>query len=115
MKTTAPFAGALALAALSVAGCNSTGSNSLASDIAAFNAQVANNLPTACALIAGVDASFQTIAATGKISNAAVADERAAIAGVNSICANPGAVNAATALQTLANGYAAVVEASKAN
>lgn len=115
MKTTAIFAGAVALATLALASCSSTGSNGLAGDIAAFNAQVANNLPTACALIASVDASFQTIVATGKISGAAVADERAAIAGVNSVCANPGAVNAATALQTLANAYAAVVEAGKAN
>lgn len=115
MKSIAMFAGALALATLSLAGCGSTGSNGLAGDIAAFNAQVANNLPTACALVAGVDASFQTIAATGNISGAAAADERAAMAGVNSICASQGAVNAATALQTLANAYAAVVEASKTN
>ena len=107
--------GALALASISLAGCSSTGSNSLGADIANFNAQVASNLPAACALIAGADASFQTIAATGKVSNIAVADERVAMAGVNSICANPSAVNAASALQALANAYVAVVEAGKAD
>ena len=37
------------------------------------------------------------------------------MAGVDTLCANPGAVNAATGLQTLANAYAAIVEAGKAN
>jgi hypothetical protein len=109
------LAGALALASISLAGCASTGSNSLGADIANFNAQVANNLPAACALIAGADGSFQTIVATGKISNVAIADESVAMAGVNSICANPGAANAASALQALANAYVAVVEAGKAD
>lgn len=112
MKTLA-FGGALALA---LAGCASTGgSGGLSADVAAFNAEVANDLPTACALVATADDSFQTVAATGKLSAAALADEKAAMAGVASLCANPSAVNAATALQTLANAYAAVVQAGKAD
>jgi hypothetical protein len=109
------FAGALALAATLLAGCSATTSTTLANDIATFNVEVANNLPAACALLATADASFQTIVATGKVSGAAVSAERVAMAGVNTLCANPSSVNAATGLQTLANAYAAIVEAGKTN
>ena len=85
-----------------------------ASDIAAFNAAVNNDLPTACALIASADAAFQAVAATGTVDPKVVSAESAAMAGVKTICANPSAVNAATALITLADAYAAVVEAAKA-
>jgi hypothetical protein len=114
MLKTLALAGVLALALAPLAGCGATSSNSLATDIANFNAQVADNLPAACGLLTGADASFQTIVATGKIASAAISAERAAMAAINSICANPGAVNPMTALQTLASAYAAVVEASKA-
>jgi hypothetical protein len=104
-----------ALMAVSLAGCGAPGSNSLASDIASFNASVANDLPAACALIVSPDVSFQTVAATGKLSPSAVAKQKAAMAGVETICANPGAVNAATALPTLAAAYAAVLQANNPN
>jgi|SRR5271154_18555 len=115
MFRTFASAGALALAAIWLAGCSAATQTAINSDIQTFNSQVANNLPTACALLSAADASFQTVAAAGKLSKSAVADESAAMAGVNSICANPRAVNAATALQTLASAYAAIVESSKSN
>jgi len=85
-----------------------------ASDIAAFNTAVNNDLPTACALIASADAAFQAVAAAGTLKAAVVNEEAAAMAGVKTICANPSAVNASTALITLADAYAAVIEAAKA-
>jgi hypothetical protein len=115
MFRTLASAGALALAAIWLAGCTAATQTAIDNDIQTFNGQVANHLPIACALLSTADASFQTIAATGKLSKSAVADESAAMAGVNSICANPQAVNAATALQTLASAYAAIVESSKPN
>lgn len=113
LRSVAMLVGALSFAAVPLAGCAPTGN--LTNDIATFNTAVANDLPTACALLSTANASFQTIAATGKLSATAVTDETAAMAGVNSICANPSAVSAATALATLANAYAAVVEAGKTN
>ncbi|MBV8473356.1 MAG: hypothetical protein JO234_08050 [Hyphomicrobiales bacterium] len=109
------LAGALALALASLAGCSSTNQNALSADIATFNAQVANSLPAACALLAAADASFHMIAAAGKIPGADVSAESAAMAGVNAICANPTGLNAATALQTLASAYVAVVAAGKSD
>jgi hypothetical protein len=107
--------GALALAAAWLAGCSAATQTAIDNDVQTFNSQVASNLPTACALLSAADASFQTVAATGKLSKSAVADETAAMAGVNSICADPQAVNVVTALHTLASAYAAIVESSKLN
>jgi hypothetical protein len=115
MFRTFASAGALALAAIWLAGCTAATQTAIDYDIQSFNSQVANNLPIACALLSTADASFQTVVATGKLSKSAVTEESAAMAGVNSICANPQAVNATTALQTLASAYAAIVESSKAN
>ena len=49
------LAAALALASVSLAGCSSANQSTLSADIATFNAQVANNLPAACALLATAD------------------------------------------------------------
>ncbi len=107
MKTTLAL---LCAAALGLAGCNSA---TLNSDIDAFNTAINNDLPTACALIATANASFQAVVASGTISSQVVKEEAAAMAGVKTICANPGAVNASTALITLADAYAAVVDAAR--
>ena len=112
------FLGAISCAlALSLSGCNSTsgttGTASLTASIAAFNTQVQADLPTACALLSTADTTFQTVGSAGQISAAAVKSEKAAMAGVASICANPSAVSAATALPLIANAYVAVVAASK--
>ena len=72
---------------------------------------MANDLPTACALVSSAWASYQTVVATGTVSAADEATASQAYAAASSICANPGSVNASTALQTLANAYAAVVQA----
>ncbi len=115
--------GALALACVSLGGCVVTGNPSadatnfnanLAADVAAFNQQVGQDLPAACALSVSADVTFQTVAATGKISSGNVSAEKAAMAGVTSLCANPSSLtNPLLALPTLANAYAAIVEAGK--
>jgi hypothetical protein len=98
-----------AAASLAIAGCQST----LNQDVAQFNAAVASDLPTACALVASANASFQAVAATGTLKASVTATEKQAYAGASSICANPSSVNASTALQTLANAYAAIVQAGQ--
>jgi hypothetical protein len=99
-----------ATAASPLASCNQQAS----SDIAAFNTAVNNDLPTACNLVATADAAFQAVAATGTLKAVVVSEEAAAMAGVKTICANPSGVNAANALITLADAYAAIVEAANA-
>jgi len=101
------FAGAIALSAIALSGCQTT----LQKDIDAFNTIVQQDLPTGCALLASADASFQTVAATGTLTASEIATEKQAYAGVKAICANPSGVNAATALSTLANAYAAIIQA----
>jgi len=107
MRLLASFAALCSAAWL--AGCQTTLNN----DVAQFNAAVANDLPTACAVVSSTWAAYQTVAATGTVSPADQKTVAAAYAGALSICANPGQVNAATALQTLANAYAAIVQARR--
>ncbi|MEJ0093418.1 MAG: hypothetical protein WDN46_08265 [Methylocella sp.] len=79
--------------------------------------QVASDVPTACALLQGADASFQTIAATqagvGKpLAASVISDESAAVAGVDQLCANPAAfTSVAGTLSTALSAYAAVMKA----
>jgi hypothetical protein len=94
-------------AAAPIAGCQTT----LNSDIAQFNAAVANDVPTACALVSSTWAAYQTVAATGTVSASDQKTAAAAYARASSICANAGKVDAATALQTLASAYTAIVQA----
>jgi hypothetical protein len=97
---------AVAAAALP-AGCNQ-----IQQQIVSAQQIMASDLPTACALVAQADAAFQTIAATGTIPAKDQKIEAQAYAGVSAICANPASVaNPATALQSIANAYAAVVKA----
>ena len=109
------LAGALALAAALLAGCSATSTNTLANGHRDLQhrgrRQSARGLRSACDRRRFIPDDRRN----GNISSAAVSAERAAMAGVNSICANPSAVNAATALQTLASAYVAIVEAGKTN
>ncbi len=104
------FIGALAAVALTLAGCQAT----LSRDITTFNAAAANDMPTACALVASANAAFQTLAMTGTIKANVISTEKQAYAGASSICVSPGSVNAATGLETLTNAYAAIVAARQA-
>jgi hypothetical protein len=97
-------------ASVAMAGCQSTKST-IISDITQFNAAVATDLPTACALEATTYASFLTAVATGTVPAKYVSVGKQANAAAQAICMNPSAVNASTALQTLANSYAAIVQA----
>ena len=104
------FVGVFTLGALGLAACQSTLNN----DLAQFNAAAANDLPTGCALVSSANAAFQTVVATGTIAKKDVALANQAYAAASSICANPSSVNASTALQTLANAYAEIVQAQHA-
>ena len=104
------FVGVVTLGALGLAACQSTLDNGTAQ----FNAASANDLPTACALVSSADAAFQTVLATGTVANKDVALANQAYAAASIICANPSSVNASTALQTLANAYAAIVQVRRA-
>ena len=89
-----------------------TGCAQAQQDIATAQQIMASDLPSACALVASADATFATVVATGTIPAKDVKIEAQAYAGVSAICANPASVaNPATALQSIANAYAAVVKA----
>jgi hypothetical protein len=96
------------LAIIPLAGCQVT-------SVASIDEQIAADLPTICALSSTADVSFQVIIAavnrgTKPVVNQKIINlEADAMAAVNSICTDPSKVSAATALQTVAKAYAAVV------
>jgi hypothetical protein len=100
----------MTLGALGLTACQST----LNDSVTQFNASVANDLPTACTLVSSADAAFQTAVATGTIGEKNIVLANQAYAAASAICSNPSSVNASTALQTLANAYAAIVQARHA-
>jgi hypothetical protein len=96
-----------AIVAASPAGCPQA-----QQDVATAQQILASDLTTACALVASADATFQILAAGRALPDSDVKIEAQAYAGVKAICANPTAVgNPVTALQTIANAYAAVAKA----
>ena len=113
------IAASAAIASLMLAGCQTTqpggtSSVSVPSLVARFNAAAAQDVPAACALEASTYASFATAAAvSGPVAKYASTAAKAHAAAA-AICANPGSVTAASALQTLANGYVAYMQAMQA-
>ena len=87
----------------SLAGCNL---NSVSSDVSA-------SLPTICSLGTSAHAAFSAIAATGKLSQAAVNDEAAAYDGLQALCANP-PKNLSAAIAEAGSIYATIANALSA-
>ena len=109
---TRSFSRAAALAATLVlsiilAGCN------LATLDAKIAADASGSLPTICSLGASAHAAFSTIAGTGQVSKAAAADEAAAYAGLQSLCANPPR-NVSAAIVEASSIYAAIADSLSA-
>ena len=97
-----------AIPALPAAQCSLA---STAGDIQQAQSVIAQGLPVVCAALTTADAAFQTVAATGKVPRHDIDVEKAAMAGITAVCANPAAAaNPASALTAAATAYAAVVQ-----
>ncbi|HZZ63818.1 MAG TPA: hypothetical protein VFE63_22085 [Roseiarcus sp.] len=99
------LAGAVALG-LGLAGCEQ-----MSQTVSQVNVAIAQDLPTACALVSSAWAAYQTVAVTGTVNAKTQSAASQAFAGAQAICVNPSDVNAPTALPTVANAYAAIVAA----
>lgn len=99
------LAGAVALG-LGLAGCEQ-----MSQTVSQVNVAIAQDLPTACALVSSAWTAYQTVVATGTVNAKTQSAASQAYTGAQAICANPSGLNASTALQTVADAYAALVAA----
>lgn len=98
--------------ALTLGGCNS-------SSLSNIGAQVANDLPTACAVLSGADTAFRSYAVIRlddghPIPSRYITDETAAFDGVVAVCANPQSVRSVPGVVATVLGAYAVVMADVA-
>jgi hypothetical protein len=96
----------LALACLpALAGCQSTSGVTTVNNTLASLA--ANDIPTACGIVAVAEGYFAQVKATGKLSAAEIADEAKAASAIAVVCNNP-PTSIAAAFGTLLNAWLAV-------
>ncbi len=89
----------LAVAALSLASCQSTGS---------IDTAIQKNLPQICSAAATAHSAFVIVASTGNMKQSTIARESAAWGALEVVCRDPSSVTAATALVKAAEAYAAI-------
>ena len=94
----------LAVAALSLASCTTTGS---------IDTAIKQNLPRTCSLIQTAHAAFVAASAAGDIKASTIRKEAAAYEGAMVVCADPEHVTAANALVLAATAYATISLALK--
>lgn len=94
----------LAVAAVALSACTTTSS---------IDTAIKNSLPKTCELLQTAHAAFVAASVSGDIKESTVRREAAAYAGVETICANPDQVTAASALVLAAQAYATVSLALK--
>jgi len=89
----------LAVAALSLASCQSTGS---------IDTAIQKNLPQICSAAATAHSAFVIVASTGNLKQSTIAREAAAWGALEVVCRDPSSVTAATALVKASEAYAAI-------
>lgn len=92
----------LAVAPLSLASCQSTGS---------IDTAIQKNLPQICSAAATAHSAFVVVASTGNLKQSTIQREAAAWAALAVVCRDPSSVTAATALVKAAEAYAAIAGA----
>ncbi len=92
----------LAVAALSLASCQSSGS---------IDTAIQKNLPQICSAAATAHSAFVVVASTGNLKQSTIQREAAAWAALDVVCRDPSSVTAATALVKAAEAYAAIAGA----
>ena len=99
------------LAAFVLAACSAQQIETAATESDAAVASAQPTIEMACWLVEAADAGFAAYASSGKADPAVVADEQKAIAGANTICANPPS-DVAQAITDVIAVYKAVVAAT---